>query len=360
MKERESNIELLRLVCMFLIICVHFMGLSILRYSESFPTETGIYSLIPQLIRSLCVCAVDTFILISGYFSIRPKAKSFINFYLMCAFYAGVLYTINLYMTGSHINRWCVYNTLMPFGLSESSSGWWFLPNYLILYMLSPMLNKIADSVSKREFRYFLLIQGVVVFYFGWYRQMEWNNAGFNFINFIFLYFIGRYISKYIDMSTRFAKGGGLMLWLVFGIIMGLIDWAVVRFQWKSPNPFLWHASDYNSPLCIMAAVGLFVGFKAMKVKQSKIINWFAVSALSIYLVHNNEYYLSKQLYNEMAMVYDTYPTWKAYFMMFGIALTLLITIPLLDKIRIEIIKPIAMFITKIYDNFKLKSNLYI
>lgn len=208
MSTRQSNIELLRLVCMFLIICVHFTGLCIMRYSQIWQCQSGLLALIPYLIHGISVCAVNTFVLISGYFSIRPKLKSFLNFYLMCAFYAGLLYTINLYFVESHINRWCIYNTVMPFGMYESSSGWWFLPNYMILYLLSPFLNRIIDNLSRKEFRISLFILSVVIFYFGWYRQMKWAEAGFNFVNFIFLYFIGRYLAMHCKSSKSGARGG--------------------------------------------------------------------------------------------------------------------------------------------------------
>ena len=219
MKERQSNIELLRIVCMFLIIWVHFSGYSIIECSHHYIQETGFIAIFPRLLRGICLCAVNTFILISGYFSIRPKAKSFLSFYLMCAFYAGLLYIIHLCLTDTHLNRWVVYNTLMPFGLWKTSTNWWFIPNYMILFMLSPMLNEITDRISKRKFEYFLFLQSFVVFYFGWYRNFGWNEMGLNFINFIFLYFVGRYISIYCkSVVYRVRWGGGLCsgLYLAF------------------------------------------------------------------------------------------------------------------------------------------------
>lgn len=359
MNERQSNIELLRLVCMFLIICVHFTGLSIMRYSQNWQCQTGMLRILPFLINGISVCAVNTFVLISGYFSIRPSVRSFCNLYLTCAFYAGVLYTFNLYLTDSHINRWCVYNTIMPFGLFESSSGWWFLPNYMILYLLSPFLNRVIDNLSRKEFRISLFILSVVIFYFGWYRQMKWAEAGFNFVNFIFLYFIGRYLAMHYKSSKFGARGGYFLLWIVFGVLIGCVNWGAREYGWTTSNPFIWLNSQYNSPLCVASAICLFMCFKSIDINNSKIINWFAASALSIYLVHNNNYYISQKLYQFIADIYDVYPTWKAYFMMFCIALTFIIIIPVVDKIRIEITRPVAMFITKIYDNFKLKSNLY-
>ena len=183
-KDRDSNIELLRLVCMFMILLIHFTGHCIMECSEMFKQQSGIAILIPNLLHGLCWCAVNTFIIISGYYGIRPKAKSFFNLYLQCAFYAGVLYLLHLYITDTHVNRWCIYNTIMPFSYNPN---WWFIPQYVILYILSPILNKVVETTNKRQFVLFLLLMAIVVFYFGHYRQkmLPFLEGGFNFINFI-------------------------------------------------------------------------------------------------------------------------------------------------------------------------------
>ena len=325
---------------MFMIIWIHFTGYSIVECAEKYARQSGFVSLLPQLIHGICWCAVNTFILISGYFSIRPKAKSFFNLYLVCAFYAGILYVSHLYLTGSHLNRWVIYNTLMPFGLWEKSTHWWFIPNYMILYMLSPMLNKLIDNISKREFRLFLLLQAIVVFYFGWYRNMVWNDLGLNFINFVFLYFIGRYIALYSNESKFVANGGGGLLWLLFGVIMGIISWLVnmtnIQISWMV------FTEQYNSPLCIASAISLFMSFKLIHIRQNRVINWLAASALPIYLVHNNFYIISETLYKSITHIYDNNSMPATYGLLFAISVAIVVGIPVIDKLRLLITNPIC------------------
>ena len=64
-KERQSNIELLRIFLMLGVIILHYNGVGAL-YSAH-----GINYLIVIGLESLCICAVDLFMLISGYFSAR-------------------------------------------------------------------------------------------------------------------------------------------------------------------------------------------------------------------------------------------------------------------------------------------------
>ena len=97
--------------------------------------------------------------------------------------------------------------------------------------------------------------------------------------------------------------------------------------------------------------------FKSFDIKNNKIINWFAASTLSIYLVHYNNYYISQKLYEFIANIYDGYPAWKAYFIMFGVAFALIIIVPIIDKIRIISLTPIIDVLEIKVRNINLNKN---
>lgn len=289
MNERQSNIELLRLVCMFLIIWGHFIYYGILHGSEIYASQTGFGMMLPRIIRGLCWCAVDAFILVSGYFSIRPKAKSFFNLYLVCAFYACIFYVMHLYLIGSHFNRWVIYNTLMPFGLWETSTKWWFVPNYLMLYILSPLLNRITDNLQMKQFKILLFYASIPILYFGWYRNMSWNEYGFNFINFCYLYLIGRYVSQcHLYKGNKKRITLWLAGWIISGGLIGICN--VLSEQYFVNNLWISHMMWYNSPFCIFSAICLFMTFREINISKNRLVNWYAASAFSIYLAHDNVY----------------------------------------------------------------------
>lgn len=345
-KDRDSNIELLRLVCMFMILLIHFTGHCIMECSEMFKQQSGIAILIPNLLHGLCWCAVNTFIIISGYYGIHPKAKSFFNLYLQCAFYAGILYLFHLYITDSQINRWCLYNTFMPFSYNPN---WWFIPQYVILYILSPVLNKVVETTNKRQFVLFLLLMAIVVFYFGHYRQkmLPFLEGGFNFINFIFLYFIGRYLALYHHSSSnvhlqRIYYFGG---YLCASLLMGFAGWYIMAYHLTAWNMTL--EVNYAHPLCVIAAIYLFLLFQTFHIKN-RVVNWFSASALSIYLLHNNSY-SGKYLYDLVTNVYDTppYRPFAIYIILISLALGLVMICPIIDKLRILITNPINRVLCK-------------
>lgn len=65
--ERNSNIELLRIVLMFMVILLHFNNGS-MGGAFNYVTDVQINSFILYLLESFSICAVNCFMVISGYF----------------------------------------------------------------------------------------------------------------------------------------------------------------------------------------------------------------------------------------------------------------------------------------------------
>lgn len=287
MKDRQSNIELLRLICMFFIV-VHHIIIHALPMSPAFSMEVGYNDVLISIIEGIVLCAVPVFVLISGYFGIKFKVKGLLNFYIQCAFYSGLIYLIYLFISGQGINRWCIYNTLFPI---TNHADLWFVPCYFMLYLISPLLNKCIDYLSKREFQLALLVLVVINLYYGWYLRSTLTNVdGFNLCNFVFLYFIGRYIAKYVDIldiqKTR-ALGSGVFVFgsILFGLLPVINSKLSLLPDW---SPILNYRA-YSHPLLLINSIALLMLFLTFRF-QSKVINWFAASAFSVYLISENSY----------------------------------------------------------------------
>ena len=66
---RSSNFELLRLICMLLIICGHIIMI------HGYDTVGDSSWYIKQIFTPFCTVAVNIFVLISGYFGIKLNTK---------------------------------------------------------------------------------------------------------------------------------------------------------------------------------------------------------------------------------------------------------------------------------------------
>ena len=129
-KERQSNIELCRLVSILLVMLVHTTKVS-LGYEMS---------LAAYLLEGFTIIGVNVFILITGYFSATPKKTSLANLAFICLFWM-VIKVICHYKLGETVTYKCL------FFLTSSN---WFIPLYIALLFLAPMLNALCKQLDCR------------------------------------------------------------------------------------------------------------------------------------------------------------------------------------------------------------------
>ena len=338
-RERESNFELLRLVCMLFIILHHFIvhGLK----TSGYPDESSV-TFFGIAFNSLFVIAVNCFVLISGYHSIKASPKGFFRLYIMCVFYLVLLNAFIFVQNDFSLEFVEKRGIVMPF----SHTKYWFIRSYFYLFLLSPFLNKITSNCNKREFIGLLFIGSIITFYFGYLWSGDINSNGYNFMNFIFLYFIGRFIALHTT-NEKTEKNKWIAMFvvmlcslLIIGIVEVLSHFGLQDKIWK-------YGYYYNSPLVVISAVAFFLFFRNLKV-QSKIINWAAVSVLAVYLVHDNrvvnqlllEYVssLSEQIGNNFVLGC----------VLFLFAVGVLFVCILFDKVRMIITNPIEKMLNRI------------
>ena len=135
MAGRLQNIELLRVVCMVFILIFHINLNVILRNDNT----SDFLNYIALFLNSIVVVAVNCYVLISGYFGINTKLKSIGKLLFQTEFYAILAIIIGCIFAGFSKGY---ITTLFPF----RPSGLWFIPCYMTLYVLSPILNQIIKK----------------------------------------------------------------------------------------------------------------------------------------------------------------------------------------------------------------------
>ena len=284
MMERDSNIELLRLVCMFLIVFQHCI------HGGAFPEiwNTDIMSIevcVASLLVGLTYIAVNCFVLISGFYGIKLKLRSALNLYLICAFYALIIYLLHLYIDGAHVGRGLLYASV--FCISHSKL--WFVKCYVGLMLLSPILNAAMDNISKRTYQWVIGLLTILNVYFGFlWQDAVFNSDGYTIANFVYIYMIGGYIRRYVDIewcrkhriSCTSAYVGSSLLW---GITMILVHY----FPNFGDGLWLW---GYNNPFTLIGAISFFLLFLSLPKFYNKTINWLATGTFAVYLVHSGGY----------------------------------------------------------------------
>ena len=83
---RQSNMELLRIVAMFMILVYHTVYYVFYKYRGDTPAFASMMTVLH--------IGVPLFVLISGYFGIKPTIRGFLKLYLTLLFYNLLFYGI--------------------------------------------------------------------------------------------------------------------------------------------------------------------------------------------------------------------------------------------------------------------------
>ncbi len=279
---RNSNIELLRIIAMLLIIGGHVVrfGTSSIGNYDITKWYGGTDFAIGNLIYAFCIVAVNVYVLISGYFGIKFSLHKLIRLECLILFYSFLLLAAGLYLGWIHLLQIPAY--ILP----TLSSKWWFITTYMVLCLMSPLLNHIVDQTSKKQLKS-IVFAGFLLFYVWATLSYTFNfkqlvpSFGGNIINFVVLYFTGRYIRLYYKDNLSSWQ------YLVYFLLLTLGMYAIqLCFSHILGFAFASFSND-DSAFVFASAVCLFLGFKNL----SFTVNWvnrLATYALAVYIIHMN------------------------------------------------------------------------
>ena len=266
-KVRQSNFELLRILSMLMIVAHHF-GVHSGWQGGGYP-NFNIY-----LIRFLSIggkIGVNLFILISGYFLITSKfsIKKLIKLILQTVFYSLLFYII---FASIGMVQFSFYDLIRSI-FAIATNQYWFVSCYVIMYILSPFINKALLNSSKKAhlglIAVLLLFQSVYPFIF---NENLFSNVGW----FITVYVIASYIKLY---SPKILDKKA------FYIPVTLVLLVVIACCYMFFYINLW---EFFNLVCVVFCVALFCWFKNIKIKNNKFINTISKTTLGVYLIHDN------------------------------------------------------------------------
>jgi hypothetical protein len=259
----------------------------------------------------------------------------------MCTFYAILMTVLSCIYTDS----FSLKNLILPF--LSLSHGTWFISCYFYLFLLSPMLNTVVDHCNKKKFVMLLVVFGVLTFYFGFLQRKSINANGYNIMQFMFLYFVGRFISLHtpniISLKNRITY---IAVYLLCSLaIVGFVE-LVVHLGLNKEWIRIW-AYPYNSPLIVIAAVAFFLFFRTLTF-QNRLINWSATSVLAVYLIHESIFVgglLYPFVYQIGQQITGEWLLW-IYLLVFAVAIV--VGCILIDKVRMWLTNPIENCLNRI------------
>lgn len=343
---RQSNFEALRMLAMFLVLVVHAMYGSLgspgVEEIAAAPADTGLR----MLLRSLAVVCVDVFVLISGWFGIRPKWKSAANF----------LFQIFFFMAG-------IYITALIFGFDTFSIrkigticlaerwSYWFIKAYLVLYIISPALNAFVEKASRKELGltlvFFYLFQ--TLYGFATPGGLRFFAAGYSPVSFIGLYLLAGYVRRYRPRWSAFSPRTDLVIYVLPPLLYTAIGLLRPYFAPDSgigkPITYAWELyMHYTNPLVITGALYLLLFFSKLNF-TSRFVNLCGASCFAVYLLHTHISLRETYYQGICGYLHDHFPLPAYLALTFAFLAAVFFAAIAIDQVRIAAWRPLWRWI---------------
>ena len=203
-QERNSSIELLRIICIFFILLMHALphdDVSLFNKFLRYPINIG-------------NIGVSCFILISGYYGIKFKGFRFIQLILLTTLYSLITFFLNY--------GWSLNLSTLKAMLVIPLYNNWFITCYLFLMLLSPYIEIFISNCEIKKLKQLLIILFIgfslipTALNTPYYTII--TNGGKCLIYMIFIYLVGRYIRKREEKRNVINRKATLYLFITFAL----------------------------------------------------------------------------------------------------------------------------------------------
>lgn len=306
-KDRQANLELLRMIAMLMILTIHVCNHGgLVDLSKS---GTLSYYIVWTLF-GISYVSINIYILISGYFISQASFSSWrlVKMEMQVWFYSvGILALFWILGNVDHDVKYLVY-CVTPI----ASDFYWFATMYVGMYLLSPLINIFIRALTKRQFQCILVLLFVLL---SAWTNIFYYTSGLNIAEgvsiawFVAVYLLGAYIRMHYVPDGKMGKwllvGGGLTLLIP---VSRFIIEALLSTQWVGTRlleDLMWGYSisyHYNSMLATLGAGALFIAFLNLKCKNgvgARFIKLAASTSFAVYLIHDH-YYMRGAMWNKI------------------------------------------------------------
>ena len=279
---RNSSLELLRIISMFLIVMHHYS------VHGGFPLGDPGLTLNKAFI--LCLSfggkiGSNCFVLITGYFMVNLlfKGTRLLKIVLQVLFYSLSI-SVVLILTG-----WSDFSvkTAVSSFLPVLFNHYWFAATYIALYILTPYINifiKSIDSSLHKKLIYTLVIlwcilptffmSGLASSYLGW---------------FVTMYLIAAYFRLYPGQYTNNCKTNMTAAVIISLLIcLSAIALSLLGTKFGALSEYALYFVSIDRLPVFLASIALFLGFKNLKMKSSKVVNTISATMFGVYLIHEH------------------------------------------------------------------------
>ncbi len=307
-QKRQSGIEVARIIAMLMILVGHYAIHSGFDLSVPPTSWVSVEGFNHILLSSLKYggFGVSIFVIIAGYCGIYAsfKFRKVIKLMAQVLFYSVGIYVI------------CLLTGLVDFQLLDCIKNvfpilfqqYWFVTVYIILYLLSPYLNKLLKGLERKELQKLLAVMVVLWCVIPTFTMQ--SMYGREVPKFVMLYTIGAYIRLYPD--NILSKPKVAKLGLAASLILLFLSSLALQLLGKVSTFFSSHYAvfyDSDTVLVVVGATCLVWLCAHLNLGANKVINKVASATLGVFLIHAHSgwrYRIWKDLFH--AKAYENSP----------------------------------------------------
>lgn len=291
-KLRESGIETLKIIAMFLIVVSHVvqtLGTSNMHYPNDFVysyeyASTNPQSLVLAWMRCLGTQGNLIFFICSAWFlldSVKIDSKRIIRMIVDTWIINIISLVVIKSMIGYSVLGKDVIKSFFPITFSLN----WYITFYIIFYSIHTMLNRLINGMSQKELLTGSFIALTLYYGVGYFLHAFFTNK---LIQFVVVYFAVAYMKKYMKLFSKNKKKNILIL--VIGMIgtpimILLTDAVGLYFGLFQDKLTRWARND--SPFFLLTAIACFNLLKG-KHFTNRFINQISALSMLIYIIHEN------------------------------------------------------------------------
>ena len=279
---REGQIELLRVVCMLLILAHHLSWHGSAMYSPSRTNQA-----LATFLFAGGMTGVNCFVMITGYFLASFKAKRFFATLLQTLFYSVGL-TLLAKVAGWRQD--VTGETFKNAALILSRSPYWFVTMYLALTAVLPLLQPAVKNLNRNGHLWVLILSTA---YLSVIPTLTFQNPASQYFHqftwFLYLYVLGAYFRKFPSRVTRCVPlQGALFLLMVVCIALSCLWGAQHQELFQRVGSRQNFFADKNAVPQLICSCSLFLFFANLRVKPYKWLTLLSGASFGVYLIHDH------------------------------------------------------------------------
>lgn len=351
-KVRDSNLELYRIIVMFMIVAHHYVVNSgLMPIMKENPTSYN--SIFYYLFGMWGKTGINCFVMITGYFMCKSNItiRKFLKLALEVIFYNFIIYIIFVIFSRSTLS---IKETLLCFMPIKSISDG-FTSCFIAFYLTIPFLNILVNNINKRQHQ---LLICLCLFLYTFIGMIPIFKVKMNYVSwFCVLFFIASYIRFYYNKDTEnVKKWGGYSILFIFLSMASVLMLVYISSIKNHIYNIYFFVSDSNKILALLTAICTFMWFKNMKINNSKWINTMASSMFGVLLIHANSDTMRQWLWKDSLQNANHYGDNHYILYTLLCVITVFVVCIIIDQIRIHTIEKYTFKqIDKVLNKYSLK-----